>query len=946
MSPVKSRQWRGLDALARDPVFVAQVSAEFPSLARTLAQPAERRGVLRLMAAGLALAGLGGCDAGPPDGELIPPVRPAIGTIAGTSDAFATAHLAQGYAEGLVIRHGAGRPVGLEGNPLHPASLGAISPMGQADLLGFYDPDRGSSLRRDRYPQPIGVLQTELFGMRGKLAADRGAGFRLLTGRVTSPTLARQIGELRGRYPEMRWHRWEAASRDPVLAGTILAYGKPLDLQPKLAAADVVLALDSDLLDAAPGHLRLARDFAARRNPTRTDRMSRIYAVEPTPTATGLAADHRFVANPREIAGVVNALAAAILDGASVADAPPWFAPVVADLQAAHGRAFIHAGPGLPAETHALVHAMNEALGGRGFTYLLSEPAEVDPIDTAASMRDLIEDMQAGRVGMLLILDTNPVYSAPGFREALKQVPLSLALTIGPSETANATRWSIPGRHPFEDWSDARAFDGTASILQPQAQPLFGGMSPHRLLGLLLGPDSPDSREVVQQTWSDDTWRDSLASGVVANTASTPSDATLRPDASRTRVPVAEAADLVLQIRPDPHVWDGRYANNAWMQELPRPTTKLTWDNPVLLSPADARARDIRNGDLVEVRRGDVQVTLPAWVVPGQAAGTMIAFMGFGRTDAGHVGEGVGQNVLPLAGRSDPPALRKTGGVAPLACTEHHEPIFSDAGEYVRHGTLDDLAAVEAAASPPVSLYRRHPPGPAAWGMSIDLNTCIGCNACVVACMAENNVPVVGKGQVIAQREMHWLRIDRYYGGEPDAPDILMQPILCMHCEQAPCEPVCPVAATQHDAEGLNVMTYNRCVGTRFCSNNCPYKVRRFNYFGYTQTEKRAPQARNPEVTVRGRGVMEKCTFCLQRIAAARIVADAENRPVGADEVVTACQAACPTGVFSFGNMAEGGEVVERKKSKLSYALLEDQNTHPRVTYEAKVRNVNKDIAT
>ena len=550
-----------------------------------------------------------------------------------------------------------------------------------------------------------------------------------------------------------------------------------------------------------------------------------------------------------------------------------------------------------------------------------------------------------------MILDTNPVYTAPGFAEALKRVPLSLALSPGPSETAGATRWSIPARHPFEDWSDARAFDGTATILQPQAQPLFGGMSPHRLLGLLLAPDAPDSRAVVRQTWeaawggdADRRWQEALASGIVADTARGISDAGLRQGVAHTRVPQPEAADLVLQVRPDPHVWDGRYANNAWMQELPRPTTKLTWDNPLLLAPADARARGISNGDLVEIARGDTRITLPAWVVPGQAPGTLIAFMGFGRTDVGYVGDGVGHDVFPLTAGSGPPTLRKSGGTTPVACTEHHDPIFSDAGEYVRHGTLDDLAALEPRPEPLPSLYRRHPPGPAAWGMSIDLNACIGCNACVVACMAENNVPVVGKEQVIHQREMHWLRIDRYYEGEPDAPDILMQPVLCMHCEEAPCEPVCPVAATQHDAEGLNVMTYNRCVGTRFCSNNCPYKVRRFNYFDYTRTEKRAPQARNPEVTVRGRGVMEKCTFCLQRIAAARIVADAENRPVAADEVVTACQAACPTSVFSFGNMAEGGEVVERKQGKLSYALLGEQNTHPRVTYEARVRNVNKGI--
>jgi molybdopterin-containing oxidoreductase family iron-sulfur binding subunit len=951
MPPVGGRQWRGLDALARDPAFVARATVEFPMLAGALAQPTERRGVLRLMAAGLALAGLTGCDAGPPDGDLIPPVRPAAGTLANGPDVFATAHLAGGYAEGIRVHHGAGRPVQLDGNPDHPASLGALDPMGQADLLGFYDPDRGTPLRKDRYPQAWGVLLADMVGVRGRLAQDHGAGFRLLTGRVTSPTLARQISALHRQYPEMRWHRWEPVSRDSVAAGAQMAYGAVVQIQPRLSAADVIVAFDSDVLSSAPGHLRFARDFASRRNPTRTARMSRVYAIEPTPTLIGLAADHRIPAGPRDLALAVNALAAGVLGGGTPADAPAWVASVVSDLKAAQGRAFIHAGPDLPPEAHALVHAMNEALGGRGATYVLTDPVEVDPVQTAGSMKDLIADMEACRVHTLVILNSNPVYTAPGFAEALKRVPFSLAMNVGPTETAGATHWSVPLRHPLEDWSDARAFDGSATILQPQAQPLFDAVSQHRLLGLLMEPSPPGSLDVVRQTWqaawgrdTDQRWHDSLAAGLVPDTALPQRDTTLRDEARGARVPVPASAEVALLIRPDPHVWDGRYANNAWMQELPRPTTKLTWDNPLLLSPTRARALDVKNGDLVEVARGDTRLTLPAWVVPGQAPDCAIALMGFGRTDVGHVGEGVGHDVFPLTARADPPTIRKVGGEALMACTEHHDPIFSDAGEYVHHASLDELDSLKPEEDSPEHLYRRHPPGPAAWGMSIDLNRCIGCNACVVACMAENNVPVVGKAQVAHEREMHWLRIDRYYEGDPDNPEMLLEPMLCMQCEEAPCEVVCPVGATVHDAEGLNVMVYNRCVGTRFCSNNCPYKVRRFNYFAFSETEKRPPQARNPEVTVRARGVMEKCTFCLQRIAAARIVADAGNRPVGADEVVTACQAACPTSVFSFGNMAEGGEVAERKKSKLRFALLKEQNTHPRVTYETKIRNRNRDV--
>ncbi len=402
-------------------------------------------------------------------------------------------------------------------------------------------------------------------------------------------------------------------------------------------------------------------------------------------------------------------------------------------------------------------------------------------------------------------------------------------------------------------------------------------------------------------------------------------------------------------MRPDPHVWDGRFNNNAWLQELPRPLTKLTWDNPLLIAPAQAQRLGVRNGDRVTLRVGQSSVTLPAWIMPGQADDCVVGLFGFGRRVVGTVGDGTGFDLYPLAHQQGPVRLSKATGSEVLASTEHHDPMLATPEDFARHGTLAQFETDPrflADKSRNEELYRWKPPGPAQWGMSIDLNACIGCNACVVACMAENNIPVVGKQEVIREREMHWLRIDRYYDGSSDNPTILFQPVLCMHCEEAPCEYVCPVGATVHDNEGLNVMVYNRCIGTRFCSNNCPYKVRRFNYFDFTGLEHRPPQARNPEVTVRGRGVMEKCTFCLQRIAAARIVADIENRPIGADEVRTACQAACPTQAFSFGNMAEGGTVVERKRSPLSYALLHDQDTRPRVTYEARVTNPDPAIGT
>jgi molybdopterin-containing oxidoreductase family iron-sulfur binding subunit len=719
----------------------------------------------------------------------------------------------------------------------------------------------------------------------------------------------------------------------------------------------VILALDSDLLDAAPGHVRLAHDFATRRNPTR-GKMSRVYAVEQTPTLIGLAADHRFVAGPRDMHRTVVALRESLLHGATSGDGPPWLGAVVADLRAHHGRAFVHAGPQLPAETHALVHAVNEALGGRGTTYTLIDAVEVAPIAQAQSLRDLVADMQAGRVQSLLMIDSNPVFTAPGslgFADALQRVPFSLALSVEQNETSERSHWSLPQAHPYEAWSDARAYDGTATILQPQAQPLYDGVSPYRLLALLQAPQAPAALDLVRQTWqatfaenADRQWHDALAGGIVRNTAAAQTDAKLRPAAAQATPPTPPDNPVTLLFRADPHLWDGRFANNAWLQELPRPLTKLTWDNPLLISPQQARALDVQNGDRVELQVGNAALTLPAWIMPGQAADCAVASFGFGRSAVGSVGQHTGWNVYPLTGRSDPPVLRKAQGREELACTEHHNPIFSRDEDFARHGSLAAFTADPhflADHKPTPALYRTKPPGPAEWGMSIDQNACIGCNACVVACMSENNIPVVGKHEVIHEREMHWLRIDRYYEGDITDPTTLFQPMLCMHCEQAPCEIVCPVGATVHDSEGLNVMVYNRCVGTRFCSNNCPYKVRRFNYYDFTAQEHRPAVARNPDVTVRARGVMEKCTFCLQRIAAARITADMENRPIGGDEVRTACQNACPTQAFTFGNMAQpDAEVLNRKRSPLTYALLADQNTRPRVTYEARITNPNQTI--
>jgi MoCo/4Fe-4S cofactor protein with predicted Tat translocation signal len=1038
-----NKPWRSVAEWEQDPAFLARAAQEFPGLAEALASPHSRRTALKLMAAAFALGGLDGCDLGAPGGRLIPAVKAPPNIIPGLPNFYSTATVLDGFATGILVEHQMGRPVKVEGNSLHPASLGATDVFAQAQVLDFYDPDRSAAIALRRRPSDRQTFLNALAAQRQHVKATRGAGLRILTGTITSPTLAAQLDALLVLYPEGRWHQWNPVSRDNCFRGAQLAFGAAVDLVPKLAAADVVLAIDSDLLSSAPGHLRFARELMSRRNPARQGaggaQMNRIYAIEPTPTLVGAVADHRFMVGPRELPAIVAALAAMVLQGAAASRAgelaggtsssgsssglPAWVAKIAGDLMAHPGRVFVHVGPDQPPEVHALAHAMNEKLGARGATFDLIEPVAHASEDQGVSLRDLVADMRAGKVTTLLIIDSNPVFAAPGalgFAEALQRVGFSVALAPTPDETFSAATWAIPMTHPWETWGDARAYDGTATVLQPQAMPLYGGISAPQILALFddstaqetLVDGLPDTIQLVETTWKQrfDTdfpskWHDALADGVVQGTAAGKANPTLRsealigiatqiatsgartadaaatenngraPGAADTTTP-ASHPPLTILFRPDPHIWDGRYANNAWLQELPRPLTKLTWDNPLLISPALARKSNLRNSDQVRLAIGDVSVLAPVWILPGQAADCVVAPLGFGRRHAGDVAEGSGFDYYPLVGLQGTPTLEKTGHRVRLASTDHHNLIFNAAGDLIKHGTLaayrenpgflrtshprsqkpnpqelrsrarDPKGAhlrepnpqSSDPEAPKAELYRWQPEGPAAWAMSIDLNACIGCNACVVACQSENNIPTVGKEQVIHEREMHWLRIDRYWEGHPDDPHTYFQPVLCMHCEQAPCETVCPVGATVHDSEGLNVMVYNRCVGTRFCSNNCPYKVRRFNYYGYAKEERRPLEARNPDVSVRARGVMEKCTFCVQRIAEARIAADKENRPVGT--VTTACQAACPTQAITFGNLRDpSSAIAERKQSPLDYALLVEQNTHPRVTYEARIHN-------
>ena len=915
---------------------LSELARLFPSLAG--APPLERRALMKVMAASLALAG---CEGGPPGGtgdtRWFPAVIAPPGIVPGIANRYTTAGLAGGTAIGLVVDHRMGRPVKVEGNPLHPASLGATDGIAQAMILDFYDPARASGLLRAGTPATGADLLRALLPVRTRLFDRHGAGLRLLTGGVVSPTLGRAIDGLLARLPDAGWHQHDPLARDACTRGTALAYGRPLDLLPRAAEADVIVGFESDLISAAPGWVRHARDVTSRRNPTTSSPgrgpMSRIVVAESVPSLLGAIADHRVPASPAELHTALLALRDGVLGG--VRPTIAWVAAALDDLRAAHGRALVHAGPDMPAEAHAIVHAINEALGARGVAFDLIDPVAHRAEDHAASLRALMDDMAAGQVDTLLMLDVNPVWTAPGFGPLLARVATTVHSGPAPDETARTAGWHVPMAHAFEAWGDLLAHDGTATICQPQALPLFGGRAPADLISLLLDAAPAHDRDAVRETWrglDDATWLSALADGVVPATARAPV-----ADRMRTQLPdppAPPAAPVQVLTRFDPYLLDGRHANNGWLQELPRPFTKLVWDNPLLVSPALANSLGVENGDVVSIGTGR---EAPVWVLPGLAASCAVATIGYGRVGTGPVGAGIGWDATPLAGTN--PALRKTGRRVKLATTDRSLG-WGEHADILRQGTLAGFQADPGflrGAMPDDSLYRVRPAGAVGWGMSVDLNACIGCNACVVACSAENNVPVVGRDNVLRQREMHWLRIDRYWDGEPGTAQAAFQPMLCQHCEEAPCETVCPVEASVHDEEGLNLQVYNRCIGTRFCSNNCPYKVRRFNFGPYAAEEARPAVARNPEVSTRARGVMEKCTFCVQRIADARIRHDRDGVP---EQAVTACQAACPTGVFTFGDIKDPDSAVSAKQhSPLTYVLLPEQQTHPRLTYEARIRN-------
>ena len=985
--------WRHLEEYARGGAGVSSDLGEFADPGVEVLDDASRRDFLKYMGASLALGGISGCAYQPPE-AVVPYVQAPELLASGKPIYFASALTHMGFATGVLVKSAMGRPVKVEGNPDHPASLGATDLFAQADMLGLYDPDRSQTLLHSGRVEIWERLQTALLDAREKYLARKGAGLRFLTQTVASATLQAQFANLLKTFPEAKWHAYESVSRDSVRAGSTLAYGEVYESLHHIERANVIAAFDSDFLVSGPGRIKDARAFSKRRDVDAPGAapMNRLYVFESTPSVTGGSADHRSPVASYDVAFLVEKLAGLVGVSGYSSDAvfPPRLTQagrilkaMAADLKASIGKSLILIGDNQPPEIHALGHLINHALGNFGQTIELLPRIDAGPVNQAASIAELVKDINAGLVETLVILGGNPAYDAPGnldFAGALAsdRVKQRIHLGLYHDETAALCHWHVPAAHALESWGDPLAFDGTATIQQPLIAPLFKGKTAHEIMALFLGDPSKSSLDLIREYWRnrlkaadfDTVWKTSLRDGVIVGTAYKPVPAAPRPLPGAK--PIATVGDDVMELvfRPDPTVWDGRYANNGWLQELPKPLTNLTWGNALLVAPAVAERLGLRNenegwADVAEVTIDGRSIRLPVLIAPGQAARTVTVHLGHGRRRAGKVGDGVGVDVGVLRTSANPwsvPGVKitKTGERARLALTHAHynmegrklvrtatlaeykeEPAFAQEGEHEGAGGESLFETPEP--------RRRHEAGEGnSWGMAINLNACIGCNACVVACQSENNIPVVGREQVLASREMHWLRIDRYFEGESiDDPKIDFQPVPCMQCEKAPCEIVCPVGATTHSVEGLNEMTYNRCVGTRYCSNNCPYKVRRFNFFHYAlnTTHPTLKMLQNPDVTVRTRGVMEKCTYCVQRINGARIGAEIENRRVGGDEVTTACQGVCPTKAIVFGNLNDPEASVNKAKaSPRNYALLSELNTRPRTTYLAKLRNPNPEI--
>jgi molybdopterin-containing oxidoreductase family iron-sulfur binding subunit len=950
----------------------------------------DRRSFMKLMGGSAALAGLAACTRQPKE-LIVPYVKAPEELIPGKPLFYATARMFGGFAQGLMVESQMGRPTKIEGNPLHPASLGATDSFSQASVLDLYDPDRLTASRKQGVPKDFKSFQSEF---RQALNQNPGGeGLRILLPHSSSITEKRLCDKVLETYPQAQIHVFDPVSAENEALGLENLFGRPMQSVLHLDKADVVVSLDSDFMGWSPARVRYSQDFASRRRIVDGALRNRFYAVESTFSLTGSNADDRLPVRAGRVEGIARAVAAGVglpCEAPELNERESEFVDaMVSDLDKAGPKALVIAGPHQSVTVHAIANLINAQLTSIGTTVDFIEPQLNGPVKVQDDFLNLVRDMHDGKVKALLMLEVNPVYAAPHtvrFEKALANVPFTAHLSNFFDETGSKCIWALSGTHYLETWNDMKAFDGTQSIAQPLIAPLYNSKSTLEMLSMVLEEDMP-AFDLVQETWKELTgfvededafrafWRTSLHDGFIKDTAAKPWKG-LRARPNILREAYADPkADFGLEVvfQPDSRVWDGQFANNPWLQEMPAPVSTLTWDTVITMSPETARKYKIKlTNENVQKRtkvRPEVQIielnvdrrTLqgPVLVIPGHPDDTVMVTLGGGR-EIGKVAAGVGYNASSLRTAANPwiqqgATVLHLNRTQQLALTQDHFPLQADGRVLIRAAGLGQYEQVPDFPNQMAHQFNEkftlYPAWDYSkglqWGMVVDLNTCIGCSACIIACQAENNIPTVGKHEVMNGRNMHWIRVDRYFEDlENGETRLHVMPMACVHCENAPCETVCPVGATMHSSEGLNMMVYNRCVGTRYCSNNCPYKVRRFNFYKYTDDETESIKLqRNPNVTVRLRGVMEKCTYCVQRLNLARIDSRVQKREFKDGDVVTACQQACPTKAISFGNIIDpNSKVAKLKNHSLNYTILESLNTRARTSYLGKVRNPHPNL--
>ncbi len=976
----EKKYFRSLEELEGSKEYKEKAGREFPEGASEMNNDWSRRNFMGIMGASIALAGLAGCRR--PKEKIVPYVIPPEDVIPGIAQQYATTMPFGTSSYGIVVESHEGRPTKIEGNKLHPSTLGSSNAMIQASMLGLYDPDRSQKVLQKGKEKTFDDFTAFWVEKFASYKDTKGEGLAVLSESFASPTLARLKKNFEKTFPKATWATYEPVSDENIYLGLKFAAGK--DLQPvyDYSQADVILSLDSDFSLTESEDITANAGFAAGRTiEDEQSKMNRLYVVETAFSGTGGVADHRLVIKQHEIVRFVNALAKKLgVKGSQEtpnvdlpASCNAWLDPLVQDLIASKGKSLVVAGRRMPHGVHALVYAINNELENlnKSVKYVELRDVEVSSVD---SLKALADRMNSGLFSTVLMLNANPVYNAPSdfrFKSALKKVENSIHVGLYNDETAKACSWHIPTTHYLENWSDARSVDGTASVVQPLIAPLFNGKSAVEVLSLVVSGEFVDGHTIVKETWKDlvsggfdSSWRKVLHDGVITSSSSK----TITPDYKSEYI--YEVVGYLDQGNKDgievvfassPSVFDGRFANNGWMQELPGAVTRIAWDNVAQVSKKTADGLGLKSEDMIDININGAVIQMPLWVVPGTADDTVILELGYGRKGIGRIADKAGFDVYHARTSSamsyaSGATIVGTGRTFELANVQDHwsmenRPIVREANkeDYEHHPEF----AKHAVHHPPLeSMWTefKYDKGNQ-WGMAIDLTTCTGCSACTIACQSENNIPVIGKQEVRNGREMHWIRIDRYFSGDVDdsaSVEMVHQPIACQHCEMAPCEQVCPVAATVHSDDGLNSMVYNRCIGTRYCANNCPYKVRRFNFFNFTkETPEIVKMAMNPDVTVRARGVMEKCTYCVQRISKARIEAKKEDRLIVDGDVVVACQQACPANAIAFGDINDPESNVTKVKDRnRAYDLLAELNIRPRTSFLAKIRNINPNMPT